>query len=255
MQHAKSHPTIVEPWLEALEARHLAELTFPEVRRALQALSALYVGGRGKLAVGAALEGRGKRAAFALFYGPLHFLTVADIVRELGWEQRKGPKRIVDLGCGTGAAGAAWALACGAEVVGVDRSGWAVEEAAWTWRTLGLQGTARRGALSGVQPRDGDGLLYGWSLNEISDAAREALLPKLLAAGAAGIAVLILEPIARKPVPWWPRWAEAFRAAGGRDDTWRFKGERPALIARLDKAAGLDHRERTARTLALWSTG
>src|SRR5262245_64841886 len=47
----------VERWLEALEARHLHELTFPEVRRALQALSALYVGGRGKLGEGAALEG------------------------------------------------------------------------------------------------------------------------------------------------------------------------------------------------------
>ena len=61
MQHAG-----VEGWLQQLEARHLQELTFPEVRRALQALSALYVGGRGKLADGAALEGRGKRAAFAL---------------------------------------------------------------------------------------------------------------------------------------------------------------------------------------------
>jgi hypothetical protein len=106
-----------------------------------------------------------------------------------------------------------------------------------------------------VQPRNGDGLLYGWSLNETSDAAREALLPKLLAAGAAGIAVLIVEPIARGPVPWWPRWAEAFRAAGGRSDEWRFRGELPELVRRLDRAAGLDHRERTARTLALWSTG
>lgn len=137
----------LEGWLRALEARHLAELTFPEVRRALQALSALYVDGRSKLPEGAALEGRGKRAAFALYFGPLHFLTTRDVVRELGWDRAGTPARILDLGCGTGAAGAAWALACGAELLGVDRSGWALEEAAWTWKTLGLHGTTRRGDL------------------------------------------------------------------------------------------------------------
>ena len=35
---------------EALERRHLAELTFPEVRRALQALSSLYVERRERMA-------------------------------------------------------------------------------------------------------------------------------------------------------------------------------------------------------------
>ena len=50
----------------ALEARHRAELTFAEVRRALQALSSLYVERRDAIAAGKALEGRGKRAAFAL---------------------------------------------------------------------------------------------------------------------------------------------------------------------------------------------
>ena len=68
-------------WLAALEARHLRDLTFAEVRRALQALSATYVQQRGRLPGGAALEGAGKRAAFALFYGPLHFLAVREVVR------------------------------------------------------------------------------------------------------------------------------------------------------------------------------
>ena len=52
-------------WFAALEARHLGRLTFQEVRRALQALSSLYVERRGRLASGAALESEGKRAAFA----------------------------------------------------------------------------------------------------------------------------------------------------------------------------------------------
>ena len=50
-----------------LEARHLSELTFAEVRRGLQALSSLYVERRERLADGAALDGAGKRAAFALY--------------------------------------------------------------------------------------------------------------------------------------------------------------------------------------------
>ena len=71
-------------WMDALEKRHLKDLTFPEVRRALQALSSLYVERRDRLGQGSALEGAGKRAAFALFYGPLHFLLVRAIVRALG---------------------------------------------------------------------------------------------------------------------------------------------------------------------------
>ena len=67
-------------WIAALEAKHLAELTFPEVSRALRALSSTYVERRQKLAQGAALSGAGKRAAFALFYGPLHYLLIREIV-------------------------------------------------------------------------------------------------------------------------------------------------------------------------------
>jgi methylase of polypeptide subunit release factors len=95
-------------WLASLEAKHLRELTFREVSRSLRALSATYVERRHTLVDGAALSGRGKRAAFALFYGPLHHLLVAHIVRELPSALDRVPT-LVDLGCGTGAAGAAWA--------------------------------------------------------------------------------------------------------------------------------------------------
>jgi hypothetical protein len=70
-------------WLASLETKHLRELTFREVSRSLRALSATYVERRHRLVEGAALSGRGKRAAFALFYGPLHHLLVAHIVRAL----------------------------------------------------------------------------------------------------------------------------------------------------------------------------
>src|SRR5690349_24627769 len=99
---------VVERWVAALEGRHLADLRFSEVSRALRALSSAYVERRRKLAEGAALAGAGKRAAFALFYGPIHYLLVREIVRVLSVSSLEA-STIVDLGCGTGAAGAAWA--------------------------------------------------------------------------------------------------------------------------------------------------
>src|SRR5688572_9259884 len=71
-------------WLAALETRHLADLRVPEVTRALRALSSAYVERRHKVAAGATLDSAGKRAAFALYYGPLHFITVAHVVVALG---------------------------------------------------------------------------------------------------------------------------------------------------------------------------
>src|SRR6266704_3214955 len=99
-----------------LERRHLADLTFREVSRSLRALSSTYVERRARLGEGAALTGAGKRAAFALFYGPLHFLLVRHIVGSVP-ELTQGNEAIVDLGCGTGASGAAWASASVAESV------------------------------------------------------------------------------------------------------------------------------------------
>src|SRR5260370_24002222 len=115
--------------LEALEARHLAELTFSECLRALRAVSSAYVERRARLSAGAALSGAGKRAAFALFYGPLHYLLVHHIVAALG-AARDRTSMIVDLGCGIGAAGAAFAGSCSAHPVGIDPHPLALREAA-----------------------------------------------------------------------------------------------------------------------------
>ena len=120
---------LFESWLADLERRHLADRTFAEVRKGVQALSAGYVEGRERGRHSAALSGSGKRAGFALFYGPLHFLTVRGIVEQLG-AASPAPSRIVDLGCGSGAAGAAWALACDGKpsLTGIERHPWAVAE-------------------------------------------------------------------------------------------------------------------------------
>ena len=241
----------LDAWLPALERRHLARLTFPEVRRALQSLSSLYVERRGRLGTGAAFDGAGKRAAFALFYGPLHFITVREVVKALG-AHRPRPARILDLGCGTGAAGAAWAVSAdGAPFVeGVDRSAWALEEARFTLAALRLSGaTARRALDEAPLPGRRGAVVAAYTVNEMDDEGRERLLPRLLEGAGAGAAVLVVEPIARRRAPWWDAWAAAFEAAGGRADEWRFRVPLPDLVARLDRAAGLDHRELTCRSL------
>ena len=243
----------VEAWYAALQARHLETLTFTEVRRALQALSSLYVERRDRLARGAALTGAGKRAAFALFYGPLHFLIVREIVRALNAVDPP-PRRIVDLGCGTAAAGAAWALEAQGRpsVAGIDGSGWAIGEAEWNLKTLGVTATLRRGNLvEAPLGAAGEGIVAAYAVNELDEPARAELLRRLLAAHVKGSRVLVVEPIARRPVPFWPAWADAFKAAGGRADTWRFPAVLPERLKLLDKAAGLDHRELTARSLWL----
>jgi trans-aconitate methyltransferase len=183
----------------------------------------------------------------------MHFLLVREVVRALGTALR-APRRILDLGCGTGTAGAAWALECEprARVEGVDRSGWAAAEARWTFARLGLDGRATRGdATTAALPAPPAGILAAFTVNELAEEPRRRLLARLLAAARAGSTVLVVEPIARRVTPWWPEWAEAVRAAGGREDEWRFRPELPARLALLGKAAGLDSRELTGRSLAV----
>jgi SAM-dependent methyltransferase len=243
----------LERWLAQLEARHGADLTFPELRRAVQALSSLYVERRGRIASGAALDTRGKRAAFAVFFTPIHHLLVRAIVRELGCALPP-PRTIVDLGCGTGAAGSAWAIEAGGvpEVCGLDINGWAVEEARRTFAALGVRGRAERGDVARFRPpARGSGIVAAFTVNELAEAARAALLARLLESMRDGVRVLVVEPISRRIAPWWSAWSRAFLAAGGRADDWRVSVELPDLVARLDAASGLDHGELTGRSLWL----
>lgn len=238
-------------WVQSIEARHLSDLRFAEVSRALRALSSTYVERRGRLREGAALAGAGKRAAFALFYGPLHYLLVREVVLALRAAPPPGAT-LVDLGCGTGAAGAAWAQALSISplLLGIDRSSWALGEAARTYREFGLRARTRLGdAAAAAWPPGRAALLAAFTVNELPDPAREELLRRLLDRAAHGDAVLAIEPLAGFVAPWWRRWREAIEGAGGRADEWRFKTELPAIVAKLDRAAGLNHRELTGRSL------
>ena len=138
----------------------------------------------------------------------------------------RAPRRIVDLGCGTGVAGAAWALAAGgASVLGLDRHPWAVDEARWTYRTLGLDGDARRADVGRLElRRPPDAIVAGYVLNELDDAVRDTVLADLAGWAAKGAAVLVVEPISRSVAPWMKRWETVVEQAGGRHDEWRVSG-------------------------------
>jgi Methyltransferase domain len=243
------------------------------VSRALRALSITYVEQRHRIAKGAALSGAGKRAAFALFYAPLHYLLIREIVRSLpgalGSPRAPTPPgravaistprapstpvpTLIDLGCGTGAAGAAWASAAARvpRLVGVDRHPWMLGEAAWTYRTFGFTAQTRQGDLgTAALPRSPALIVAAYTVNELADASRDALLTRLLARAAHGDGVLVVEPIAGFVARWWGQWRDAVEGAGGRADDWRIRPDLPPIVARLDQAAGLDHRELTGRSL------
>jgi hypothetical protein len=243
-------------WFSALDARHRRHLTTRELARAVRALSARYVERRERLSDGDTLATVGKRSAFALFYAPLHWLAVSEIVRRLS-ESLRRPDRIVDLGCGTGVAGAAWADAFDTPppVEGFDRSGWAVSEAMWTYRTAWLEGVARRADVAGVRlPGRGRAVIAAYVVNELPPSAREQILDRLVEPGRRGPAVLIVEPIARGVTPWWTKWRDRFEAAGGWADEWRFNPDLPERLETIGRSAGLDTREIRAKTLVLPGT-
>jgi len=245
------HDDRLREWLTSLETRHLADLRIAEVTRALRALSSAYVQRRQKLAAGVALDSKGKRAAFALFYGPLHLLTIGHIVRAIGTDT-PAPSEILDLGCGTGVAGAAWALCSGSSprIISVDRHPWAVEESRRTYRELGLRGNARLGDLRRLPPVAASGaVIAAYTLNELPGERRRSVQALLLEVVARGSRLLIVEPIARAFTPWWDETAARIKSLGGREDEWRFPADLPPLQRLLDKSAGLDHQELTARSL------
>lgn len=240
-------------WFAALQERHLANLRVTELTRALRALSSIYVERRHTVSRGGPFDGAGKRAAFALFYAPLHFLMTAHVVRSVGGDDPP-PDTILDVGCGAGAAGAAWALAAGSVPVvrGIDRHAWAVDEARWTYRALGVRGTVQRGLVERLPHlRPGSAAVAAYVLNELPGDSRIQLERHLFSAAERGVSLLVIEPIARGIAPWWSDTARRATRLGGRADEWRMPVDLPPLLQTLDKAAGLHHRELTARSLWL----
>ncbi len=240
-----------DDWLSAATQRFEAELRFAEIRKGVQSLSSLYVERRAGADLAArAREGAGKRAALATYFAPLHFLAVhcaLEALAEFEPGALGGIRRVLDLGCGTGAAGAAAATACAArpEVLGVDGSGWALGEARRTYAAFGLRARTLRSRLPGglPRPRPGDLAVLGWCLNELREDERDRLVSRLAEARVGtGTRLLVLEPLAGAVAPWWEAVRERLGGAGVWAAVVKRGVERPARIAELDRASGLDHR-------------
>jgi predicted nicotinamide N-methyase len=254
----------IDLWLDALVARHTASLTMPEFLKAVRALSARYVESRGRLPDRSPIDSAGKRAAFAAFYAPLHFLTAREIARALR-PSTTATGTILDLGCGTGVTSAAWALErdASSSIRGVDVHPWVLAEAQWNWRQLGLTGTARRGDLVDAAERlaanakrpspafDPATVLLGWSVNELESSPRHGLLGALTRLAAGGVRIVVIEPIARSVSPWWEEWVAAFANVdpSSRADEWKFDLALPPALDRMNDAAGFSTRVLSARTI------
>lgn len=245
-------------YFDVLEKRHLANLTRPEFTRAVRALSVRYVERRGQLPTRSPLDSAGKRAAFGLFYAPLHMLTVEAAVLAVAPAAR--PTHLVDLGCGTGVCSAAWAMTLPEprpSIDGCDLHPWALEEARWNWRTLGLRGRATRLDAVAAMERlvktrpslSGTGIVAGWTVNELEPAARDRLLDLVTRAATNGAVFLMLEPLARGIAPWWDSWERTLAPLGVVSGDYKFDIELPPRLAEFSASAGFSSRVLGARVL------
>ncbi len=237
------------PWLDDLRSRHLASLTHREVVRGLRAVSSSYVERRATaLSGGRVLDGAGKRAAFALYYGPLHLLATLQILDAVGAAAPCAGWPIVDVGCGTGAVGAGAAVAVqSGEVHGLDVHPWALTEARQTYAALGLQGSVTRASAGRLRrPSRPSLVVCGYVANELTDDDRAHLGRVLSDAVRMGSAVLVIEPLARAVAPWWDRWTATL--PGAQLDEWKLQVTPPDLTRALGESAGLTPTQVNVRT-------
>jgi hypothetical protein len=70
-------------------------------------------------------------------------------------------------------------------------------------------------------------------------------------AAQSGRFLLIAEPIARRPLPWWDSWITSWAPDRALEQEWNIPWERPQQIAAFDHATRLDHRTLRLRTLCV----
>jgi trans-aconitate methyltransferase len=160
---------------------------------------------------------------------------------------------VLDLGCGTGAVGAAVAAWTGARRIhGFDVHPWALDEARATYASFGLEAAVTRASVARLRrPAHPSMIVAGYVANELPDRERDALQHALVDALRHGSHLLIVEPLSGRAAPWWPEWVDVFTPLGARADTWSLTLLPPDLTMRLGKAAGLTPTSAKLRTIAV----
>jgi hypothetical protein len=247
-----------DAWVEESWARFVPPLSFTEVRKGVQALVRLRDANEGgETALRRAYEGQGKRAAAATYLSWLRFLAAYHACEMLEVPERGPYRRLWDLGCGCGASGAGLARALGGSpaIQGLDRSGWALDEARETWSSFGLAGRAQREDLPDAFPTAGRGelIVLGWCLGELDARGRRRVAARSISAARRGATVLALDELTPRPT-WWQEFADALAPAGAFEQPLRVSIERPQRVKAMDKAARNDNQVLALRALLMGPT-
>ena len=168
--------------------------------------------------------------------------------------RRRASQTLLDLGCGTGASGAAWAGG--------------VREAAARGRDRSASVGDRRGGGDLSRVRDSgnrasgrhrdrrrcrkgrSSILAAFTMNELAEPERDALLARLVERASQGDRVLIVEPLAGFVARWWNRWRDDVR--GRRRPRRRVAAaHRAAADRREARSRGRPESPRDHRTIAV----
>jgi hypothetical protein len=95
-----------------------------------------------------------------------------------------------------------------------------------------------------------DGVVIGWTLNELDDEKRDLIAAKLLPWVARGSRLLVIEPVSKRVAPWWDAWVARFPPARCSVLEKKLRLALPPRVALLARSAGLGAEATVVRVLS-----